>query len=73
MIFKRGEKLYTIPESEMVDCLMREIDKWEIEEREAGRLLAGVPTIKSDVHEEEHHDDCCDEDLNGRIGLPLLK
>src|SRR5437762_8780223 len=32
MIFKRGEKLYTIPESEMVDCLMKEIDIWEKEE-----------------------------------------
>src|SRR6188474_647115 len=29
MIFKRGEKLYTIPESEMVDALMKEIDIWE--------------------------------------------
>ena len=75
MIFKRGEKLYTIPESEMVDALMLEIDKWEMEERAAGRLQNGVPTIKSAVQEAEHHDEarCCQEDANGRIGLPLLK
>ena len=72
MIFKRGEKLYTIPESEMVDCLMKEIDTWEAEERAAGRLKSGAPTIKADAHEDEHHDDCGD-DANGRVGLPLLK
>jgi (E)-4-hydroxy-3-methylbut-2-enyl-diphosphate synthase len=58
MIFKRGEKLYTIPEAEMVDALMREIDNWESEERSAGRLepqMAGIG------------------DSAGRIGLPLLK
>src|SRR5947207_6107545 len=49
MIFKRGEKLYTMPESEMVDKLMLEIDKWELEEREAGRLQAGKPPIKVDA------------------------
>src|SRR5437868_3148144 len=32
MIFKRGEKLYTIPESEMVNALVEEIDHWEEEE-----------------------------------------
>src|SRR5216683_3296232 len=47
MIFKRGEKLYTIPESEMVEALMREIDKWEVEERAAGRLVTGAPRIKN--------------------------
>jgi hypothetical protein len=64
MIFKRGEKLYTIPESEMVDCLMKEIDKWEVEEREAGRLQSGAPTFKTDADK---------EDATGRVGLPLLK
>src|SRR5438094_640547 len=57
VIFKRGEKLYTMPESEMVDCLMREIDKWEVEERAAGRLAVGAPTIKHHVRESPHHDD----------------
>jgi (E)-4-hydroxy-3-methylbut-2-enyl-diphosphate synthase len=68
MIFKRGEKLYTIPESEMVDKLMLEIDKWEEEEKAAGRLLPGTPTIKTDLRE-EHADEI---DANGRVGLPLL-
>src|SRR3954453_2630307 len=31
MIFKRRGKLYTMPESEMVDALMRELDLWEAE------------------------------------------
>jgi (E)-4-hydroxy-3-methylbut-2-enyl-diphosphate synthase len=73
MIFKRGEKLYTVPESEMVDVLMVEIDKWEAEERAAGRLQAGKPTIKADVREAEHHDDCSEDEANGRMALPLLK
>lgn len=75
MIFKRGEKLYTIPESEMVEALMREIDKWEAEERAAGRLQAGAPAIQSYLHKETHHADNghCEEDAEGRIGLPLLK
>jgi (E)-4-hydroxy-3-methylbut-2-enyl-diphosphate synthase len=75
MIFKRGEKLYTIPESEMVDKLMLEIDKWEVEEHAAGRLVNGAPKLVSDLHEEVHHDEAGgrEEDANGRIGLPLLK
>src|SRR5438309_1452623 len=57
MIFKRGEKLYTIPESEMVDALMKEIDLWEVEERAAGRLTTGAPTISIPARREEHHED----------------
>ncbi len=71
MIFKRGEKLYTIPESEMVDALMKEIDLWEEEERSAGRLKNGAPTFKTDAREEEHHAEFAD--TSGRVGLPLLK
>ncbi len=67
MIFKRGEKLYTIPESEMVDKLMLEIDKWEEEEKAAGRLMPGAPTIKTDLREVPH-----EMDADGRVGLPLL-
>ena len=67
MIFKRGEKLYTIPESEMVDALIREIDLWEDEERAAGRLAAGTPTIKAPVHKDDHH-----EVVAGKIRLPIL-
>jgi (E)-4-hydroxy-3-methylbut-2-enyl-diphosphate synthase len=72
MIFKRGEKLYTIPESEMVDVLMKEIDIWEAEEAAAGRLKPGGVTFKTDTHDDDHHDDC-EEDANGRVGLPILK
>lgn len=38
MIFKRGEMLRTVSEAEMVDALLEEIDKWEVEETTAGRL-----------------------------------
>lgn len=37
MIFKRGEMLRTVPESEMVDALIEEINKWEVEEKAGGR------------------------------------
>jgi (E)-4-hydroxy-3-methylbut-2-enyl-diphosphate synthase len=39
MIFKRGEMLRTVPESEMVDALLEEINKWEVEEKEKGRSI----------------------------------
>src|SRR5262249_5130318 len=38
MIFKRGEPLRTVPESEMVDALLEEIAKWEAEEAANGTL-----------------------------------
>jgi (E)-4-hydroxy-3-methylbut-2-enyl-diphosphate synthase len=38
MIFKRGEMLRTVSEAEMVDALLEEINKWEQEEVEQGRL-----------------------------------
>ena len=38
VIFKRGEIIRHVLESEMVDALMEEIDKWEREETEGGRL-----------------------------------
>jgi (E)-4-hydroxy-3-methylbut-2-enyl-diphosphate synthase len=31
MIFRNGEKLYTVSEDEMVDKLMEEIDRFEVE------------------------------------------
>jgi (E)-4-hydroxy-3-methylbut-2-enyl-diphosphate synthase len=75
MIFKRGEKLYTIPESEMVDALMLEIDKWEAEERAAGRLKTGAPAIKSTAQTVNQHDSAGlpDKSSDGRVGLPLLR
>jgi (E)-4-hydroxy-3-methylbut-2-enyl-diphosphate synthase len=38
VIFKRGEIIRHVQESEMVDALLEEIDKWEVEEAEAGTL-----------------------------------
>src|SRR6266498_3764582 len=38
VIFKRGEIIRHVLEHEMVDALMEEIDKWEREEAEHGRL-----------------------------------
>ena len=38
VIFKRGEIIRHVLESEMVDALIEEIDKWEIEERANGTL-----------------------------------
>ena len=38
VIFKRGEIIRHVLESEMVDALIEEIDKWEIEETAAGSL-----------------------------------
>jgi (E)-4-hydroxy-3-methylbut-2-enyl-diphosphate synthase len=70
MIFKRGEPLYTVPESEMVEALMREIDLWEKEETAAGRSITGAPKIQAVVREEEHHPHV--EEPAGRVGLPLV-
>ena len=38
VIFKRGEIIRHVQESEMVDALIEEIDKWEMEEKENGTL-----------------------------------
>jgi len=57
VIFKRGEIIRHVLESEMVDALIEEIDKWEIEERANGNL----PQEKS-----------VDNGKN-RVRLPVLK
>jgi (E)-4-hydroxy-3-methylbut-2-enyl-diphosphate synthase len=36
VIFKRGEMIRNVQESEMIDALIEEIDKWELEEAEKG-------------------------------------
>jgi (E)-4-hydroxy-3-methylbut-2-enyl-diphosphate synthase len=41
MIFKRGEMLRTVSEAEMVDALLEEINKWEVEEMDGGRVGSG--------------------------------
>jgi (E)-4-hydroxy-3-methylbut-2-enyl-diphosphate synthase len=43
VIFKRGEIVRHVLESEMVDALMAEIDKWEDEESAKGNLLTTAP------------------------------
>lgn len=40
VIFKRGEIVRHVLEHEMVDALMEEIEKWEVEEQTAGTLQA---------------------------------
>ena len=57
VIFKRGEIVRHVLESEMVDALMEEIDKWEREETAAGRPR-GEKSSPGD---------------NGRLRLPVLK
>jgi len=39
VIFKRGEIVRHVLESEMVDALLEEVEKWEIEEAQSGNLL----------------------------------
>jgi (E)-4-hydroxy-3-methylbut-2-enyl-diphosphate synthase len=60
VIFKRGEVIRHVQESEMVDALIEEIDKWEVEENTGGnmRASAGVGVFGKE---------------NGRVGLPVLK
>jgi (E)-4-hydroxy-3-methylbut-2-enyl-diphosphate synthase len=57
VIFKRGEIIRHVQESEMVDALIEEINKWEAEEGARGTLKA-EKTV---------------EDKNGRVRLPMLK
>ena len=70
MIFKRGEPLYTVPESEMVDALLREIDAWETEEAAKGTLRTGAPAIESGAQGHHIQQEACDD---GRVGLPVLR
>ncbi len=56
VIFKRGEIVRHVLESEMVDALLEEIEGWEKEEAEAGRLPSQTVSTNSD----------------GRMGLPVL-
>src|SRR5882762_8512783 len=56
VIFKRGEIIRHVKESEMVDALMEEIDKWEKEEAANGTLRTDGPA----------------KPREGRVKLPLL-
>jgi (E)-4-hydroxy-3-methylbut-2-enyl-diphosphate synthase len=57
VIFKRGEIVRNVVESEMVDALMEEIARWEEEEAARGTLPIGTPAAPED----------------GRLRLPLVK
>src|SRR5262249_21772449 len=57
VIFKRGEIIRHVQESEMVDALIEEINKWEVEESAAGRLKTEI-TEPNGRH---------------RVGLPLVR
>src|SRR5712671_1277686 len=57
VIFKRGEIVRHVLESEMVDALIEEIDKWEVEETQRGTLKTEkLPHL-----------------ADGRMQLPILK
>jgi (E)-4-hydroxy-3-methylbut-2-enyl-diphosphate synthase len=60
MIFKRGEMLRTVTEAEMVDALLEEINKWEVEEAGHGRLKLGGNPATANNHA-------------GRTPLPLTR
>ncbi len=59
VIFKRGEIVRHVLEKDMVDALLEEVEKWEIEEKENGTLLAEKSIEKGD---KQH-----------RTRLPLVK
>ncbi len=65
VIFKRGEIVRHVLESEMVDALMEEIDLWEKEEAAKGTLQAGAPRITAAGTTPEPEE-------NGRVRLPVL-
>ena len=46
VIFKRGEIVRHVQESEMVDALIEEIEKWEAEEAEKGLLAKAADKVK---------------------------
>src|SRR5437870_3564100 len=47
VIFKRGEIIRHVLEKDMVNALVEEIDKWEIEEAAKGTLQTGGPMVKA--------------------------
>jgi (E)-4-hydroxy-3-methylbut-2-enyl-diphosphate synthase len=72
VIFKRGEIVRHVLEKDMVEALMEEIAIWEKEEAAKGTLQHGAPSIRAEVREEDHDDECCEDDEPGRIKLPLV-
>src|SRR5437660_6725113 len=68
VIFKRGEIIRHVMESEMVDALMEEIELWEKEEAAKGTLKTGSPSVVAAATETKAEGD------NGgpRVRLPVL-
>jgi (E)-4-hydroxy-3-methylbut-2-enyl-diphosphate synthase len=68
VIFKRGEMIRNVNESEMVDALVEEIDIWEKEEAAKGTLQSGAAEIRGPrSHQVDEEDDAA-----GRVRLPIL-
>jgi (E)-4-hydroxy-3-methylbut-2-enyl-diphosphate synthase len=67
VIFKRGEIVRHVLESEMVDALLEEIDSWEKEEAAKGTLANGVAVIRGPERP------VAEPDSAGRVRLPVLK
>jgi len=68
VIFKRGEMIRNVSESEMVDALVEEIDIWEKEEAAKGTLQTGALEISVP----SSHHSIEEEDTAGRVRLPIL-
>src|SRR3989442_12882089 len=66
VIFKRGEIVRHVLESEMIDALMEEVEQWEKEEAAKGTLQSGTPKISGQAAPKE------DEPDDGRVRLPTL-
>jgi (E)-4-hydroxy-3-methylbut-2-enyl-diphosphate synthase len=72
VIFRRGEIVRHVLEKDMVNALLEELASWEAEEAAKGTLKEGAPSIKTDAHEDDHHEACAEDD-NGRIGLSIVR
>jgi (E)-4-hydroxy-3-methylbut-2-enyl-diphosphate synthase len=68
VIFKRGEIIRNVMESEMVEALVEEIDIWEKEEAAKGTLRNGNPVISGPASKRSTQD----EEVDGRFRLPLV-
>src|SRR5438128_4017201 len=69
VIFKRGEIVRHVLESEMVDALIEEIDQWEREEAAKGTLRGGEPTISAAAGTAHG---AAAEPEDGRVHLPIF-
>src|SRR5262249_8983118 len=68
VIFKRGEIVRNVLESEMIDALMEEVEQWEKEEAAKGTLKVGQAQINGPAHAPSPEE----ETPSGRRRLPVL-